>query len=353
MHYKTLNMGRSSSFGLRSDGITSAGWIQCFPLLIDSFISLENLLLPVNNIEGAAMLVELLGAHTSLKLLDLTSSNSITSEGWIRCFQLLLNSKPSLDTLLLDRNSIDNEGAELLIELIAGDFSLSTLSLQRNASITIDGWSMFTEVLHPSSCSKLKVLKLGAMGEHPGDDTSIEEYVIAYYHILAMNTTVERLKLFDPYNNPAVMLCDWYVFAEALCDNSSITSIFQSNHTLHQLTDMDDNDERFMPDVLRSILKINSYKDKAEVIRMKILKYFFTDGAIAGCGIYSDGANVERTFANFTTKMMPHAIGWIGRDCLGYSAMYHLFRCMPWLIDSGANHIPFAQERTPRKRKIE
>ncbi|KAL3767323.1 hypothetical protein ACHAWU_006979 [Discostella pseudostelligera] len=54
---------------------------------------------------------------------------------------------------------------------------------------------------------------------------------------------------------------------------------------------------------------------KAEFIREKILAHYFT--------------NVDattRVFVNVDTTILPSAMEWIGRDCVGFTAMYTLLR---------------------------
>ncbi len=71
-----------------------------------------------------------------------------------------------------------------------------------------------------------------------------------------------------------------------------------------------------------SLLLMNRAKNKGEILRAKILKYHFNDGAAVG-----------PAFAGVQMTSIPSVIGWIGRDCVGFSAMYHLLRSMPWLVE--------------------
>jgi hypothetical protein len=54
------------------------------------------------------------------------------------------------------------------------------------------------------------------------------------------------------------------------------------------------------------------------------------------------------------TTMMPYAIGWIKRDCLGFAAMYDIIRSMPWLLDFKIKLADTAPEEPPPKiRKLD
>ncbi len=73
---------------------------------------------------------------------------------------------------------------------------------------------------------------------------------------------------------------------------------------------MEDDEERhfieeydsLLPCNVRSLLRLNSNKNKYEVIRAKIMQYFLLDAT-----------NVGHSFAGLETTFFPDAIGWIGR----------------------------------------
>ena len=329
--FKSLHMGRNQS-------MTSAGWIQCFQLLRDSDIRLEELHLRGNNMDDmtAAIFVELLVAkNATLKYLDLSSSESISSACWIRCFQLLLGSKSNnLKTLVLDHNEIDDDGARVLVDLLSENYSVSTLSLRGHAnSMSSDGWLGFHRLLLPSSTSSmLKELNLGAVGY--SNHIMNAMYVAVFAQVLKDTTSMEVLKLFDCFNyddefddedlySPTIPMEGWDIFADVMCDSSSIASVCSSNHSLYELWEFHWNSTEVIPPEIQSLLRMNRNKNKAEVVRTKLMKHYF-----------SEASNVERTFASFTTTMMPDAIGWVGSDRLGFSTMYRLLRSMPWLLES-------------------
>ncbi len=301
--------------------ITPHGWTKCLRLLIDSDLMLEELYLGSNNIDdaGAEIVFEaLVKNNASLKSLNLACCDDITSDGWIWSFRLLLDSKSSLETLNLKDSDIDDEGASILIKLLGNDFSLTSLSLGGNDSLTIDGWCAFARLLLPSSSSKLKVLKLWSY--HRRSRTN-DRYVIAFAQALAMNTSLEELELFNSVhdNNDEELEIElsiegWNAFTKAMCDSSSIINVCSSNHTLHKLFHFYDG---FIPPSLQSLLKLNRMKNTSEVARAKIIKHYF-----------SIASNVESTFSDFSATMMPDAMSWIGKDCLGFSTMYRLIRCV-------------------------
>ncbi len=220
------------------------------------------------------MIVESLVANTSLKMLDMAHSRKITSQVWIRCFRLLYDARSNLESLYLDTNHIDNEGAKLLVELLVDNHSVSTLEIRYNHLITTDGWTAFAGLLHPTSSSKLRVLMLDA-DDHESD---VDSYIIAFTEALANNTGLERLGLFgknflgryddDNYEIPEK---GWNALAKALCDASSLTSVRASNHTLHDIWDGSDECYSFdyFPSNVHSMLNMNRENKKAAVVRNK------------------------------------------------------------------------------------
>ena len=91
------------SVNLWDTSIGASGWASCFQLMIDNGFTFEELILTENNINdvGAALLFELLGANKTLKTLDLKDNQDITTAGWIACFRLLLDSGSSVENLFL------------------------------------------------------------------------------------------------------------------------------------------------------------------------------------------------------------------------------------------------------------
>jgi hypothetical protein len=216
----------------------------------------------------------------------------------------------TVEDLVLCYNNIDDEGAAMLVKFLAQSSSVSTLTLQENTNISVDGWIALIDVLKASSASKLKTLKLGL----PNQDPEINEKIAtAVGKALAHNSSLETLDLFREDEFMMDSLKWWDVFCEAICNNSSIADICSSNHTLHKISHGKES--------LFDLWAINRMENKSDVVRVKILKYFMYDDAKVG-----------PTFADFSMTMMPAVIGWIGRDGLGYSVMYELLRCTPSLL---------------------
>lgn len=76
-----------------------------------------------------------------------------------------------------------------------------------------------------------------------------------------------------------------------------------------------------IPSEIESLLNINRSKNKAQVVRRSLSSTIFP-------------GNDECTFVDFTTTVIPNAIAWIGKDCHGFSIIYHLLGSMPGLLNS-------------------
>jgi hypothetical protein len=247
------------------------------------------------------------------------NNRSITSLGWITFFQKLLDARSSAETMILDNNSIGDEGAKLLIRLLRVTRKIETLTLRGIDILSVRGWAQFANAL---KSTRLKVLRLG---EYAHGVRTNDSFALHFAKALARTeiTALEVLNLYDENENPAISSHVWDAYCKILCNNASIDSIVASNHTLYEMVEPRESNFDYIPFdcTMADLLHINRNKNKAEVVRTKILKYFL-----------SDGANVGIAFADFAMTTMPTVIGWLGRDYVGFSAMYELFQSMPWLF---------------------
>ena len=294
------------------ESMTAAGWIQCFRLLAESDeFTLDEFDISDNYIDdvGAAILFNLL-ANSTLKTLGIASNISITPAGWIACFQSLVDSDTTVKTLWLDGNNIDYEGAVLLSDLLPS-FGTTHLDIHGNLLLSANGWSLFADVLLPETGSELNHL---CIGNDDGND--IDDHVVTRFaSALARNTSLQTLELYGV----AISDRGWSALANTLCDNSSIASICNSNHTLRACWLY--SDEGLPRGLFSSLLQVNSIKDKADMLRTKIIMHYF-----------SDVDNIGQVFAHVPVTTLPDAIAWIGRDRLGYSMMCHLLRSFPSML---------------------
>ena len=300
--------------------ITSSGWRDISNCLLapSSTISELNLGYESNiNDEVALIFFSALANNTTLEKLQLFADH-ITSDGWVLCFRQLIDSRSALVDIGFGFD-IDDEGVEALSTLVAGHMNtVSSINLWGNSSISASGWSLFANILVPSSTSKLKTLKLGDSRHRITRSYPITNYVITdlVTALAAGNATLEVLNLHGVDDDDVDSAME--ALLTVLCDATSVDSVCRSNHTLYKFVCYRHTD---YPSELVSLLELNEDTDKAQVVRTKLLTYFF-----------SNVDNVGPEFGRMSTTILPNAMEWIGRDRLGYSAMFEFCRSVPALF---------------------
>jgi hypothetical protein len=227
-----------------------------------------------------SFLGDALAVNTTLIELDLSFNDTITSTGWREFFEWTRNKNSSLKILNLSECNIDDVGADLIALALVQSNSINEFDIECN-SISSSGWLNFIEIL------------------------------------LNGNRSLEKLNI-EPgkFRDKC-----WNAMSSALCDKSSIESIYSSNHAFHNLPV---GNYPWVPDDVKSLLQINKNDDKSEVARQKILKHHFSGGS----------TNNSHMFSEMPESMMPHVLGWIGRNRLGYSLMHCVIRDFPTLLGS-------------------
>ena len=169
-------------------------------------------------------------------------------------------------------------------------------------SVTADELIIFTDVLQASSSSKLTELAIG--GRRQTSTVLHDDIIRGFATALANNTTLTCLTVEDIN----ISSSGFSALADALYDKSDgVNSIFNSNHTLGFCCD------DFLPPVLDSLLTLNGNENKEEVVHQKIVAHYLSDMETSG-----------HVFGSMPETTLPTAIGWIGRDRHGYSAMFCL-----------------------------
>jgi hypothetical protein len=298
--------------------ISSTGWRGISNCLAPTS-TISELNLDESNIddEAAFVLFSALAINATLKTLVLFSRH-ITSAGWVLCFRQLVDSRSALVNIEFGWH-IDDEGVAALSNLVIGHINtISSLSLYGNSRVSANGWSAFASILAPSSTSQLKTLRVGdSQDEITGSYPITKDVIFDLVTALAGNSTLELLELNDVGDDVELAL---EALVTVLCDATSLDSVCRSNHTLHEFVCYCSEDTVY-PSDFHSLLEMNDDEDKAQVVRTKLLTYFF-----------SDVGNIGPVFGRMATTILPNAIEWIGRDLLGYSAMFEFCRSMPVLF---------------------
>lgn len=290
------------------------------------------------DVEGAVSIFNALSKNSTIKILSMANNNQTSSSGWATCFDLLLDARTPLEKLNFSGINIDDEeGAAALADLIAKNMTtVQSLELNDIDSLTANGWIAFTSVVQPNPSSKLKNLALGTVTEPNENDVDGVELTIRFAIDLTNNTSLEVIDL----HVTSIPTTGWIALANALCDQTSITSIcYNSNHKLQRLECSPQN-----PPEIELLLAMNKKKRKEDVVRVKILLFHL-----------SNIDNVAHAFGSMNTVVLPSAIEWIGRDRQGFLTMFYLFRCMPWLLNTSINHDAYASgtyEPPQKLRKV-
>jgi hypothetical protein len=145
------------------------------------------------------------------------------------------------------------------------------------------------------------------------------------------NTTLKRLEFGSRHISD-----DDHIFCKLLCDTTSIRSIYDSNHTLEKITgarEIDDEDLEFI-----KYLELNENEDKTQVVRNKILKYYFI------------GDFDISPFINIPVSGLPEIISQIRSDTT-QSAIFRLLKCIPELCNVASRC--HTSEQSSKRPKID
>jgi hypothetical protein len=116
--------------------ITAVGWDRFSQALLHPECAIEILR---QDYEGVTVLGYALTTNKSIKCLDLTDNDTIKLEGLRGLLQCMRNPDTSLDDLVLKNCGIDDEGVVLIMEKVAHSVSLKTLNMSSNEWITSEG----------------------------------------------------------------------------------------------------------------------------------------------------------------------------------------------------------------------
>ena len=267
-----------------ADNMTPVGWMAIFTALqMNPTCRLEQLILYSSIInEGTTVSLSnvLLRHSATLETLDLGWSIH-----WLAFLQPLQDPSCRLKKLILIRAAITDEVATALRNALANNINsrLRELGLVSNRDVTAMGWVGFSTVLRNPN-SALEILDLS--------DNHINDHVMtSFAEVLANNNMLRELNLFVE-----IVSYDGYAsFSNIFCNNASILSTFHSNHSLEKLSWT--NHERYLPEKLMSLLRINKENSNNQAARIKIIKTHFS------------GSNINtQIFARMEVNVLPTVI---------------------------------------------
>ena len=296
---------------------------------------------------SSAMFVK--NALTSLSLIE----SQFTPASGRNFLSFLSHPVCKLEKLCLYGTSIDDEGVACLGEALAANGTLKFLDLSCTQFITSTGWKWFSKCLrsHHSVLEEIDVAVCADDGEcifalvnALEGNSSLKRLVTAYtditgegwsciFHtLLSFVSSLEEIEIIE--EGFWLEEIDWSVVSRGLCNDWSIDTTHSSNHTFHAISGyyVDTYDE-FFPEEILTLMRMNrNGKNKVEVARQKILKCHFCEG------------NTKiHEFICMPLTSMPFAMEWIGRNNTELSLMYNVVRELPTLFD--LNQAPLTKKQ--------
>ena len=229
--------------------------------------------------------------------------------------QEYINTALQLKTLVLGWNRIGDEGLGAIREICN---TLHTLDLENNESISTEAWVEFSNVLRDHRCSLKELIVPATDGD--------KEIFYAFTNNLALNSSLETLR-FNNTRWDSFPLRDWALFANTICNSSSIKDTYESNHTLSQVFDNYEMERlREAGGPARKVwrcLEWNKNSNKFQVVRKKIIhSHLMLSHKCEGSA---------KEFVDMDLEVLPHVLAWAGRDSFGHSALYQILRIFPSL----------------------
>ena len=93
---------------------------------------------------------------------------------------------------------------------------------------------------------------------------------------------------------------------------------------------------------LDSYLRTNGNDNKSEVVRQKIIQYYF---------LKDNSINNIEEFVDMELEVLPHAIAWMGRDDIAFPLLYQIVKNTPWLFDSDSKAKLLGEKRKKKRHK--
>ena len=209
--------------------VTSDGWVQFFQAIQKGTTSLQTLDISVNNLrsKGVIALSQMLLYNkiiTALSIIDISSSETITTEAWIQLFQVL-RQHPTLSILNISENNLGREGLIALgvyvrhnkkitvlaafacgltddvLKAMAANLSRESSSLREiyicaNNSLTSEGWIPVFQILQQNST--LRILDVhNSYKRMEGDQGG--KVVTAFTEMISRNKGIQELTISEEF----------------------------------------------------------------------------------------------------------------------------------------------------------
>ena len=297
-----------------------------------------------NNSIGDEGLQALVGGLVNCNLEELTLSHNMFMESvsGLRALGKLVGRATNMRVLDLTYSSITDEGLQSFVEGTENCCSLTRLDLSYNRSITANGLASLSSLLRAEHCT---LSNLHLYGINVGDNEAV---VLA--NGLTGNKSLRELN----FGNSSITVRGWAAFSKLLCDKSSVSDTYLSNHTLvyiggYILQDLQDTTTQD----IEEYLKFNKFRNQAAAI----------------CKILHSHPDIDVTpLFQFDLKCLPLVVKWLKKAKLHestevfknrkLSAVYKFVRGMPLLAVNGhrsqkVKDVQLQLEVKSKKRKLD
>ena len=301
--------------------ISITGWRSIIPQLS----SFEEVKLWENSIdnEAARLLANVLVNSNRLQDLNLATSLRISTAGWQYIFDALQHPNCTLKKLRLHSNRILEEDLVNLTRALVSGRSCSLKELDLSNISTISNWGPLATLLQ-NPFSNLEELDIG-------NRIMSDEEIVSIANSLVGNTKLKSLILIRRRANSI-----WEdSFIQLLCNETTIIDTYNSNHTLQQIGNHN------LPGKVGRLFRINQRCTPAEAARRKIIQVHFS------------GDISMEPFVDMDCEVFPHVIAWMARDGYGRSLVYQFLRNFTYMLDvSGVKQPESVSARSTKRPRV-
>lgn len=284
-------------------------------MLKNPLCRLESLDFEGNSFEsrGLQELARSLSSIITLKALDLSRNTAVHGSGW-RVLFTELQGCPCLEKLALQETSISDSDMPAMTEFLSGNNTLKTLDLAYSEIVSALGLSYLPAVLqNPDSALE----KLDLRGTYVDNGV-----VAAFADSLRGNKRLKELMV----ENCGISGDAFRALARALCDDSSITDTYNSNHTLERISVY----RHHVPlEKLKKYLSLNSNREKGDVARQKVIEVHF--------------ASDVQKLVELDLALLPHAFAWVAK---AYTERPKAYKCSSRVHEVGQSSLLYRLVRT-------
>ncbi len=278
--------------------IANAAWRDLFAGVVQSTTcTLERLQLSACyvNDDILKLLINAIAHNDRLREVNLSDNPGVTDARWEAFSAVLWN--PTLMSVLeelhLSWNSINDHAVASFAGALVANNRLRVLDLSGNLAVTPAGWETFSTVLR-NPISALEYLHM--------DNNSINDHaLVSFIDALSNNNMLQR---FEISGNDDITVAGYEVFADLLCNTSSIMDTYHSNHTLlhnecYNYGYMED-DYCVLHHRFGLLFRINRHNSVSQAARLNIIISHFSGNKI----------NLQH-FTAMDSSILPFAIAWM------------------------------------------